>query len=664
MQESLTHPTAMPLLPAWGFLTGRSVFILVGIMSLATSPATAAPSPLAPLPLPRDGRGLTRLAAAGTVLGLLAGSALWLLGQPGAARIAWAATTALVLLPLLLEVLASLRRGEAGVDIIALLAMAGSLVLGEYLAGAVIALMLSGGEMLELYAAGQARKELSGLMERAPRVVHRHEDGRLTEPALEEVRPGDRLLVKPGEIVPVDGLLEDPTALLDEAALTGEPLPVEHHAGERVRSGTVNAGAPFDLRAVTTAAESTYAAILRLVQEAEASRAPFVRLADRYALFFLPLTLGVAGFAWAWSGDPVRALAVLVVATPCPLILAAPVAFVAGISRAARRGVIVKGGAAIEALARARILLLDKTGTVTAGVPEVARIETFGEVPADEILCYAAALDQVSPHVLAASIVAEAHRRGMRLPFPAAVRERLGTGIEGTVDGRTVALGRADWIAGGQPLPVAAEALRQEAAERGHSSVFVGIDGALAGAIVLEDQLREDAASTLANLRRLGISRIVMVTGDRRPVAELVGRTLGLDAVIAECSPQEKVEAVRRERSGGPVVMVGDGINDAPALAAADVGIAMGARGATASSQAADVVLLQDRLDRLADALGIAQRARGIALQSVLAGMGLSLAAMIVAAAGYLPPLGGAVFQEAIDVAVILNALRALGGRR
>lgn len=632
-------------------------------MSLATAPTTVASNAPAPHSLPRDGRSLTRLAAAATVFGLLAGSALWLLGQPGAAHITWAATTALVLLPLLLEVLASLRRGEVGVDIIALLAMAGSLALGEYLAGAVIALMLSGGEMLELYAAGRARKELSGLMERAPRVVHRHEDGRLTEPALEEVRPGDRLLVKPGEIVPVDGLLEDPTALLDEAALTGEPLPVERHAGERVRSGTVNAGSPFDLRAVTTAAESTYAAILRLVQEAEASRAPFVRLADRYALVFLPLTVVVAGVAWAWSGDPVRALAVLVVATPCPLILAAPVAFVSGISRAARHGVIVKGGAAIEALARARILLLDKTGTVTAGVPKVARIETFGEIPADEVLRCAAALDQVSPHVLAASIVAEAHRREMRLPFPTEVRERLGTGIEGTVDGRPVALGRADWIAGGQPLPPAAEALRQETAERGQSSVFVGIDGALAGAIVLEDRLREDAAATLVSLRRLGISRIVMVTGDRRPVAEMVGRTLGLDAVIAECSPQDKVEAVRRERAAGPVVMVGDGINDAPALAAADVGIAMGARGATASSQAADVVLLQDRLDRLADALEIARRARGIALQSVLAGMGLSLAAMIVAAAGYLPPLAGAVFQEAIDVAVILNALRALGGQ-
>jgi heavy metal translocating P-type ATPase len=633
---------------------------------MASAPSLAA-GPPAPRSLPRDGRNLTRAAAAATVLGLVLGAAAWLLGHPGIARPVWATTIAIVLLPLLLDVFASLRRGEVGVDVIALLAMAGSLLLGEFLAGAVVALMLSGGGVLELYAAGRARKELSGLLERAPRVVHRYEDGHLTEPSLEAVRPGDRLLVKPGEIVPVDGLLEDGPhrevlAVLDEAALTGEALPVERRAGERVRSGVVNAGGPFDLRAVTTAAESTYAAILRLVGEAEASRAPFVRLADRYALVFLPLTVGLAGLAWLVSGDPVRALAVLVVATPCPLILAAPVAFVSGISRAARHGVIVKGGAAIEALARARILLLDKTGTLTTGVPKVTRIEAFAAIPPEEILACAAALDQVSPHVLAASIVAEARRRGLRLPFPDDVHETLGAGIEGTVDGRQVALGKADWIAGGRPLPPAAAALREEIAGRGQLNVFVGIDGALAGAIVLEDHIREESAATLGELRRLGITRIVMLTGDRRQVAEQVGRSVGTDAVVADCSPQDKVEAVGRERAGGPVVMVGDGINDAPALAAADVGVALGARGATASSQAADVVLVQDRLDRLTDALAIAQRARGIALQSVLAGMGLSLVAMIAAAAGFLPPLAGAIFQEAIDVAVILNALRALGG--
>ena len=610
-----------------------------------------------------DPRRLTRAVVALVVTGIAGGAVAWLAGQTGIARGAWAATTALALLPLLASILASLRRGEVGVDVIALLAMGGALALGEYLAGAVVALMLSGGELLEIYAAGRARRELSSLIERAPRIVHRYEDGRLAEPALEEVHPGDRLLVKPGEIVPVDGVLAGP-AVLDESALTGEPLPVEHHAGERVRSGAVNGGGPFDLRAAATAEESTYAAIVRLVRDAESSRPRFVRLADRYALLFLPLTVAVAGLAWAVSRDPVRALAVLVVATPCPLILAAPVAFVAGISRAARRGIIVKGGAALEALARARTLLLDKTGTVTFGVPEVARIESFGPAPPEEILRLAASLDQVSPHVLAASIVAEAQRRGLALTFPSDVEERFGTGIVGRVDGRRVTLGRLEWIAAGRPLPAEVAELRRQIAEEGHSNVFVGIDGELAGVIVLEDRIREDSAATLEAMRRLGIGRIVLVTGDHRDAAERVGRALGVDKVIAESTPSGKVETERRERASGPTVMVGDGVNDAPALAAADVGVALGARGATASSQAADVVLMQDRLDRLAEALGIAQRARGIALQSVLAGMGLSLAAMLVAATGHLPPLAGALFQEAIDVAVILNALRALGPSR
>jgi heavy metal translocating P-type ATPase len=352
-----------------------------------------------------------------------------------------------------------------------------------------------------------------------------------------------------------------------------------------------------------------------------------------------------------------------VVATPCPLILAAPVAFVAGISRAAHRGIIVKGGVALEALARAGTLLLDKTGTLTTGIPAVTRVATFAGIPEDELLRLAASLDQVSPHVLAAAIVAEAQRRRLALSFPSDVQEIPGIGIEGRIDGRRVALGKPEWIAAG-PLPAPAAALRREVRDQALSNVFVGIDGALAGAFVLEDRLRADSAGTLRTLRRLGVSRIVMVTGDHWDVGRKVGRELGIDAVWAECTPTEKVAAVQREKKNATTAMVGDGINDAPALAAADVGIAMGARGATASSQAADVVLMLDRLDRLAEALSIAKRARSIALQSVLAGMGLSGAAMLVAAAGYLPPLAGALFQEAIDVAVILNALRALGPGR
>jgi heavy metal translocating P-type ATPase len=620
----------------------------------------------------RTSQRFARVAFALTVLGLAAGGAAWLSGHPHAADHLWQATIALVLIPLVLDIVASLRRGELGVDAIALLAMAGALAFGENLAGAVVALMLSGGEMLEIYAGARARRELSGLVERAPRVVHRYErfeeKDRLTDPPIEEVRPGDRLLVKPGEIVPVDGVVLGPDAVLDESALTGESIPVERRPGDRVPSGGVNAGGPFDLRAVATAEESTYAAIVRLVQEAEASKAPFVRLADRYSLVFLPVTLALAGAAWLLSGEPVRALAVLVVATPCPLILAAPVAFIAGISRAAHRGVIVKGGAAIEGLARARTLLLDKTGTLTTGIPTVQRIETFDSLASDELLRLAASLDQVSPHVLAAALVAAARERGLPLTFPTSVTERFGSGIEGEVDGRTVALGKADWVREltgvDGPVGERLEELRRAVAAEGQANVFVAVDGRPAGAVVLADPIREDSAATLREIRRMGIENIIMVTGDHSTVADRVGQALGVDEVLADCTPAEKVKAVETESARGATIMVGDGVNDAPALAAATVGVAIGARGATASSEAADAVLMLDRLDRLVDALSIARRSRSIALQSVLAGMGLSMAAMIVAAFGYLPPLAGALFQEAIDVAVILNALRALGPGR
>jgi heavy metal translocating P-type ATPase len=604
-----------------------------------------------------------RLVLALTLAGLLAGAGAALLGRGGVAAAAWATTTVVALLPLTLDVLRDLWRRKAGVDVIALLAMAGALALGEYLAGAVIALMLSGGQVLEGFAATRARRELSALLERAPRVVHRYEGERLTSPPLETVRPGERLLVKPGEVVPVDGVVLDGPAILDESALTGEAHPVERLAGDQVRSGTVNAGAPFDLRAITTAAESTYAGILRLVQEAQASKAPLVRLADRYALIFLPLTLAVAGGAWLFSGEPTRALAVLVVATPCPLILAAPIAIIAGVSRAARQGIIVKGGGALEALARGRALLLDKTGTLTGGAPALREVEVLAPaIEPDEVLRLAASLDLVSPHVLAAAIVKAARDRGLRLVFPADVQEELGSGIAGVVDGRRVMLGKAGWVGRRLPMPKAARHIRRRSLLEGTSSVFVAVDGALAGVLLLEDPVRPDAPRTIRALKRVGFDPVILLTGDHLDLAEVVGAAVGVDRVLAERSPAEKVEAVRAAASEGPTVMVGDGINDAPALAAADVGVAMGARGATASSEAADVVLVVDRLERLVTAVGIARRSRGIALQSVLAGMGLSVAAMGFAAAGLLTPVAGALLQEAIDVAVILNALRALRG--
>ena len=581
-----------------------------------------------------------------------------------AANLAWAITTGVGILPLAWETIRGLIHRQAGVDLIALLAMAGSLAVGEYLAGAVIALMLSSGQALESYADRRAHKELSALLERAPQDVSRYEDGELRRRPIEDVRPADRLFVKTGEVVPVDGLLLG-DAILDESALTGESRPVERSAGEQVRSGAVCAGKGFDLRAIATAAESTYAGIVRLVDEAQRQKAPFVRLADRYAIVFIPVTIVIAGGAWLLSGDPVRALAVLVVATPCPLILAAPIAIVAGISRAARRGIIVKGGGALEALARGSVLLFDKTGTLTAGVPQVAEVEVFDAIDADELLRLAASLDQVSPHVLATAIVGTARERGLELVFPSDVDEEHGAGIQGKVDGRLIALGKAGYVARGIAMPARARDVRRRTALEGSSCVFVAVDGDVAGAIVIDDPIRPDTPRVIRTLRRAGIKRIVMVTGDHPDVAESVGIALGVDRVLSERDPSDKVAAVEAERAeGGVTIMVGDGINDAPALAAADVGVAMGARGATASSEAADVVLIVDRLDRVADAMTIARRSRSIALQSVLVGMGLSFGAMLFGAFGLLVPVAGALVQEAIDVAVILNALRALHGER
>jgi len=596
-----------------------------------------------------------------SMLGIVIGAVLrWGTDEPDAANLVWGITTAIGLVPIAWEVLSGIVHRRPGVDLIAVLAMAGALALGEYLAGAVIAFMLATGRALEDFADARAHRELSSLLERAPRSAHRYEDGSLTSVPVGEVRAGDLLLVKHGEVVPVDGLLASGNGVLDESALTGESRPVERVEGEQIRSGAVNAGAAFELRAVASADRSTYAGIVRLVEQAQRERAPFVRLADRYALIFIPVTLVIAGLAWAISGDAVRALSVLVVATPCPLILAAPIAIVAGISRAAKRGIIVKGGSALESLARGRVLLFDKTGTLTTGTPEVSEVFAFGELVPDEVHRFAASLDQLSPHVLATALVASARQRGLELAFPEDVREEAGSGIRGRVDGRDVALGKASWVTRGAPLPPKARDVRRRSAMEGSSCVMVSVDGEIAGAVVLEDPVRPDTPRVIRTLRRAGIERVVMVTGDHPDVAESVGISIGVDRILSERDPADKVDAVKAEGEFGPTVMVGDGVNDAPALAAADVGVAMGARGATASSEAADVVLIVDRLDRVAEAMRIARRSRGIALQSVLIGMGLSFVGMVFGALGLLLPVAGALVQEAIDVTVILNALRAL----
>jgi heavy metal translocating P-type ATPase len=593
-----------------------------------------------------------------TVAGLVVGGVLHAAGLGAAGDLTWIVVAGCGIALSLYSTLGSLLAGRLGVDVIALLALAGAVAVGEYLAGAVISVMLASGRALEGWAAGRARRELRALLERAPKTAHRYADGTLAVVDLDAVVPGDLLLVASGEVVPVDGTLASSSAVLDESALTGESLPVERVAGDRIRSGVVNAGAPVDLRATTTAAESTYAGVIRLVAEAERSQAPVVRLADRYAVAFLGVTLATAAAAWAIGGAG-RAVAVLVVATPCPLILAAPVALVAGLSRAAHRGVVVKGGAVLERLATCTTLLIDKTGTMTVGRPALTEVVRAGPVPVGTILQLAASLDQVSPHVLASAVVRSALERGCRLDLPVGVEEIAGQGIRGTVAGRHVTVGKATWC-GVTDTPAWARSARRKAHLDGALTVFVGVDGAPAGVLVFDDPLRPDAARTLRSLRRNGVQRIVMVTGDRAEVAETVGAVIGVDEVLAERAPAEKLDVVKLETRRAPTMMVGDGINDAPALALADVGVALGARGATAASEAADVVLTVDRLDRLGEATAIARRTRRIAVESMAVGMGLSLTAMGFAAAGLLPAVWGALLQELIDVAVILNALRAL----
>jgi heavy metal translocating P-type ATPase len=603
-----------------------------------------------------------RLLALFSLSTIVLGALLYLIFSPGSGRLVWALSIAFALIPLSYSVARSLLRGNVGVDVIALVAMGGSLILGEYLAGAVIALMLSGGNALEAVAVRRARRALTSLLERAPKVAHRRRGEELEEVPVEELAVGDIVTVRAGEVVPVDGIIVSRQAVVDESTLTGEPLPVSYGEGALLRSGSTKSGEAFDLRATRPASDSAYAQIVRLVRSAEEQRAPFVRLADRYAIFFLPVTAAIAGAAWALSGDPVRALAVFVVATPCPLILAAPIALISGISRAARSGIVLKGATAIEKLGTARMVLLDKTGTLTLGTPEIERIVSFDGPESDELLRLAASLDQLSAHVLAAALVGSARKRGLSLQFPQRVDEEPGQGIEGRVGDRTIAVGSPGWLRERGITTDGVEKLLGDDPS-GRAKVFVGVDGRAAGAIVMGDHLRDDAPQLVVRLHAAGVKRVVMVTGDQQNVAEEIARQLRVDDVYADQSPEDKLKVVREARSHPewqPVVMVGDGVNDAPALALADVGVAMGSAGATVSSETADAVITVESIGRVADAISVGRRSFGIARQSVIAGMGMSIVAMVFAAFGYISPVAGALLQEAIDVAVILNALRAL----
>lgn len=564
-----------------------------------------------------------------------------------------------VLAALLLQIVRSLRRGEVGLDLLAALSMAAALGFGEELAANVVALMYAGGQLLEDFAEARAGRDMTALLERVPRFAMRQVDGRLEEVPIQALVPGEHLLIRTGEVLPVDGLvIEAGGAVLEQSAITGEAAPVRLAQGSEAQSGASNAGDAFHLEVLRPAAESTYARIVHLVSSARASKSPVGRLADRFALVFLVVTLMLAGLAWWLSGDPVRAVAVLVVATPCPLILALPVALISGMSRAARHGVLVKTSGALERLWTVRTAILDKTGTLTRGGLELGAVEPLDGFTSERVLHLAASLDQASNHVTARALVRAAESSGLRLALPGAVEEEPGAGVAGIVEGHRVAVGGRHFVAGHCHDADQLLALSES------GQIAVSVDGRPAGLISLADGLRPEVAAVLDGLRQSGIARLVLASGDRQSVAETVTEGLGLDLVRGELQPDDKLALVAAETGAAPTLMVGDGVNDAPALAAATVGIAMGARGTAASAETADIVILVDAIDRLLIARKIALRTRQIALQSVVGGLVLSLLGMVAAAFGLLTPVAGALLQEAIDVAVILNALRALSGPR
>jgi heavy metal translocating P-type ATPase len=595
---------------------------------------------------------LLLVAAAGLICGLVAP----FLGLAVLQHSIWGWTAGLVLIFLLKDIVTSLSRSEFGLDLVAAMSLSAAIYFGETLAASIVALMYSGGQLLEDFATTRARSEMRALLSRTPKTALRHVDGQLLEVGVETIVPGDLVFVRQGDTIPVDGKLKSDRALLDTSMLTGESIPVLCKTDDEVSSGSLCLDMAFVMQAIRPASESTYAGIVRLVEAAQNAKAPMVRLADRFALWFLAFTVILASVAWMTSIDHNRMLAVLVSATPCPLILAVPIAIISGISRAARRGVLLKGGPVLEALARTSVLVIDKTGTLTLGRASLRDIKANARHKPEDLLRFAASLDQASVHVIAASLVEAAHARGIILSTPSEVSETAGSGIEGYVENRKIVVGGQDFVR--QKLNL--RSLRQSVPATGSAVVAIGIDGRFAGELILADEVRSDAELALQHLREVGVRRIVLASGDRREVVTAIGSKLSLDALHSELGPNEKVALVLAEKKNGVVLMAGDGVNDAPALAAADIGISMGARGSPASAEAADAVLLVDNLLRIAEAIAISQRSIKIALQSVYVGLGLSAAAMAAAALGYLPVIQGAIFQEIIDVAVILNALRAL----
>ncbi len=609
---------------------------------------------------------------------LFASLMLWLVGRADLAS--WVLLSIIVIgaVPLVWETLGQLIHREFGVDLIALLAITGSLLLHQYLAGAIIVLMLSGGEALEAFALRRANKSLSALAERAPRTAHIWRGDQLMNIPAEEVQIGMEVVVKPGELIPVDGLVIEGSSSVSEADLTGEPVPASKGPGQVVLSGSVNLDNVLEVRATRRSADSQYAKIVHLVEQAQQHKAHIHRLADRYGAAFTVLAVVMAGAAWLISGDSLYALAVLVVATPCPLILATPIAIMSGIDLAAQRGIIVKSGAAIEQLGEVDTAVFDKTGTLTLGTPRLVEILLTDEAKAhyapDTVLGLVASVEQLSTHILARATVEAAYERGLTLSATSEFEETLGKGIHGHVpvpgagqksneddQSLEITIGNRTFMRSlDVPLPEAVIAERERRTVEGQIVSLVAINRQVIGLFIFADVPRPDLAQLSPALKAEGIRETVLLTGDGETVAQQIGKMAQVDRVIARCLPAEKVRVVEElQRQQRRVLMVGDGINDAPALATASVGLAIGAQGLTAAAAAADAVLLSTDIFQVVGAVHLGRRVMRVAQQGIWIGMGLSIVAMILASFGFIPPAAGAILQEGIDALVIINALRA-----
>jgi len=651
----------------------------------------SADSSAAERPTPEPGSGAllfplrAALPPALTLAALVGGGLLHLANQPNSAF--WLHYSALVLLgaPVALRTLRGMLRGNFAADVVAMLAIVVAIALREPVAGLVIVLMQTGGELLERYAEGRASAAVRELEAAAPRIAHRlraHDSNATDDVSADAVAVGQLILVRPGEMIPCDAVVHEGSSSLDTSRVTGEPLPERVRVGSALRSGVVNLESPLVLAVTAVARESLYARIVELVRSAQSEKSPIQRLADKWAVWFTPITLVACALAWWISGDASRVLAVLVVATPCPLILATPVAVIGGINRAARRQIVVRNGSALELLSRVDTVVFDKTGTLTIGRPAVAAVESLGDSSADELLALAAAVEHGSGHLLARSTVAEAERRALNIPRAAEITEYPGRGVSGLVNGARVTVGERSIVtelhpdlrqqidaylakaSGGLRAFVGASARSRGGENASNAELPVTPRDALA-VIRYADQLRPGLDSLVSRLSAQQLTRVVLLSGDHGDNVALIAKQLGISDARGDQLPEDKVRAVRElEQQGRRVLMVGDGTNDAPALAAATVGVALAAHGGGISAEAAGVVLLADDVMRVEEAVAIGRRTVRIAKQSIVAGLILSGAAMVVAALGYIPPTMGALLQEAIDVAVIVNALRAAGAGR